>query len=95
MKELVNQYKAAKEEIERLYSILCIENDGFVYHTKLRCYGSISWQKHSNQFTVQELCDEFYGDNGIVDVYTTNPNHEIHTYGSVNIVTLEELKDIR
>jgi len=60
----------------------------------LRCYGSLTWDDHVNQFTVQQLCDEYYGDNGIVDVYTTNPDHSICTYGDVTVMSLEEIQNI-
>ena len=34
-----------------------------------------------NEYATQELCDEYYGDNGIVHVYTNNPNHTISNRG--------------
>jgi len=40
---------------------------------------------------VQELCDEYYGDNGIVHVYTNNPNTEISSYGGVKVMTEQEI----
>jgi hypothetical protein len=52
----------------------------------------VNYQTYTNKFLVQELCDEYYGDNGIVDVYTTNPNHDISTYGDVHVMTLKDLK---
>jgi len=69
--------------------------DGFSYITCLRVYGSIQYDSHTNEQTVQELCNEYTGDNGIVDVYTTNPDHCIGTYdGEVVVLSEQELKDL-
>jgi len=89
--ELVASYDTAKAEVALLWSLIASREDGFKYLSCLRCYGSITWTQHSNQFTTQELCDEYYGDNGIVDIYTTNPNPNIETYGTINILSEEDI----
>lgn len=94
MKELIEKYKLAQAEVSKLRSQLEETPDGYLYFSKLRCWGSISWSTHLNEFTVQELCDEYWGDNGIVDVYTNNTNHNISTYGDVEVLSLDELKDL-
>ena len=91
---LVEQYEQAQKRVSELYSQICNHSDGYVYLSCLRCYGSLTWDNHVNQFTVQRLCDEYYGDNGIVDVYTNNPNHSISTYGDVRVMSLEEIENI-
>lgn len=91
MEELIKAYRSAQQEADKLLSQIRSTSDGYRYVSKLRCYGSINYESHDNSFTVQELCNEYYGDNGIVDVYTTNPNHCITTYGDVIVVTEEEL----
>jgi hypothetical protein len=95
LQSLIEQYQEAQQQVNDLYNQLCNTSDGYYYTTCLRCYGSLSWQDHVNSFTVQELCNEYYGDNGIVDVYTTNPNHNISTYGDVHVVSKLKLVKMR
>jgi len=94
METLINEYNLALERVNTLRNQLQQYSDGNIYVTCLRCYGSLSWETHTNEFTVQELCNEYYGDNGIVDVYTDNTNHSISTYGDVHVMTLEELQNM-
>ena len=91
MKELIENYITAKEYANNLYWEIINTPDGFLYVTCLRCYGSINWATHKNEFSVQDLCDEYYGDNGIVDVYTNNPDHKIYSYGDVKVMTYDEI----
>jgi hypothetical protein len=91
---LIEQYQQAHQRVNELYSEICRQSDGYIYLSCLRCYGSLTWDNHFNQFTVQQLCDEYYGDNGIVDVYTNNPNHSISTYGDVKVMRLEEIQNM-
>jgi hypothetical protein len=91
MEKLIEKYKNAKEYADSLYSQILDTQDGFIYLTQLRRYGSILWERHNNEFSVQDLCNEYYGDNGIVVVYTNNPNNKIETYGGVNVMTEEEI----
>ena len=94
MEKLIQKYQHAKEYADKLYQEILDTSDGFIYMTCLRCYGSLSWEHHKNEFSVQDLCNEYYGDNGIVDVYTNNPNHKIDSYGSVLVKTYEEIVDM-
>jgi len=94
MKELIEKYEMARSKANKLYQEILDTSDGFLYVTCLRCYGSVRWQHHNNEFSVKDLCNEYYGDNGIVDVYTNNPNHEIDSYGSVLVKTYEEIVDM-
>jgi hypothetical protein len=94
MKELIEKYEMARSNANKLYQEILDTSDGFIYMTCLRCYGSIRWKHHNNEFSVQDLCNEYYGDNGIVDVYTNNPNHKIDSYGSVLVKTYDEIVDM-
>jgi len=94
MKELIEKYEMARSKANKLYQEILDTSDGFLYVTCLRCYGSVRWQHHNNEFSVKDLCNEYYGDNGIVDVYTNNPNHEIDSYGSVLVKTYDEIVDM-
>jgi hypothetical protein len=94
MEQLIQEIQSLEERLSNLRSQLRQHSDGFVYLTCLRCYGSLFYETYTNTFHVQELCDEYYGDNGFVDVYTTNPNHGISTYGDVHVMSLEDLQKI-
>jgi hypothetical protein len=91
MEGLIKEYQLAQERVWKLRAELAKASDGFMYITSLRSYGSVRYEDHSNTFTVQEFCDEYNGDDGIVDVYTNNPDHGISTYGDVYVKTAEEL----
>lgn len=91
MENLIKKYETARDYANKLYHEILDTSDGFLYVTCLRCYGSISWRRQNNEFSVQDLCNEYYGDNGIVDVYTNNPNHKIESYGDVKVMTEEEI----
>ena len=81
--ELVN----LKNEIEnRIYSF----EDGFFYICNVRSYGRNWKEREKNPYSLQELCYQYYGDNGIVDVYTNNPDLSIDNYGDVMYVPTED-----
>jgi len=95
LNSILEQYREAQQRVNELYEQLRNTSDGYLYVTCLRCYGSLTWKNHVNKFTVQELCDEYYhGDNGIVDVYTTNPDHGISSYGGVVVMSEAELQNM-
>ena len=50
--------------------------DGYLYICSVRQFGSVWEERPSSLYSLRELCDSYYGDNGIVDVYTNNPNLE-------------------
>lgn len=76
-----------KNKIEsRLYSI----SDGFLYICKVRSYGRNWIERPHNTYILEELCYRYNGDDGIVDVYTTNPNLKIRNYGEVCYIKSEE-----
>ncbi len=67
--------------------------DGYTYICNIRSYGK-NWIENGikNIHTLQELCHQYYGYDGIVDVYSTNPNlKELDNYGkTMYIVSVEE-----
>lgn len=64
-------------------------NDGFVYICECRSYGRNWKQVLTNEVAVNDLCGEYDGEDGIVDVYTTNPDAKIQNYGQVMYVQTE------
>ena len=66
--------------------------DGYFYLCNVRSYGR-NWTESyiHNTYTLQELCYRYDGDDGIVDVYSNNPNlGEIYNYGLVMYVPTRE-----
>jgi hypothetical protein len=61
-------------------------NDGFIYICECRSYGRRWKQELTNEVAVNDLCGEYDGYDGIVDVYTTNPDAKIENYGQVNYI---------
>ncbi len=94
MEHIIQEIRSLEERISKLRSELRKQKDGFIYLVRIRCYGSVTHDTYTNTYLVQEVCNEYYGDNGIVDVYTNNPNPGIHTYGDVHIMSLEELQKV-
>ena len=71
------------------FRINCFE-DGYFYICDVRSYGRNWRENHINPHTVQELCYQYFGDDGIVDVYTNNPDLDIENYGDVKFVPTKE-----
>jgi hypothetical protein len=58
--------------------------DGYLYICKVRSFGRNWTEKIKNILELEELCDRYNGDDGIVDVYSTNPNlNGIYNYGAL------------
>ena len=76
-----------KNEIE---SHLRFTPDGFLYICKVRSYGRNWIERHENSYSVNELCIRYDGEDGIVDVYTTNPDLNMYNYGNVFFIKSEE-----
>ena len=69
--------------------------DGYLYICSVRQFGSVWEERPSSLYSLRELCDSYYGDNGIVDVYTNNPNLEFpemgfENYGDVMFIKSED-----
>ena len=75
---------------DRIYNY----TDGYLYICSVRQFGSVWEEKPSSLYSLRELCDSYTGDNGIVDVYTNNPNlefpeMEFYNYGDVCYIKSE------
>ncbi len=69
-------------------------DDGYLYICSVRQFGSVWEERPKSLHSLRELCDSYYGDNGIVDVYTNNPNleypeMEFENYGDVMYIRSE------
>ena len=64
-------------------------SDGHIYICKVRSYGR-NWNENwiKNTKTLQDLCNEYGGDDGIVDVFTTNKDlgEDFSNYGDTMII---------
>lgn len=86
MKELLKKIEELENKLSDLKQEANNYSDGYKYVAELFCYGSKTEYTFKNEYATQELCDEYYGDNGIVHVYTDNPNHTISNRGGDVIV---------
>jgi hypothetical protein len=79
--------KLKNEITSKIYSF----EDGYFYICNVRSYGR-NWKDKSikNPYTLQELCYQYFGEDGIVDVYTNNPDLNIENYGEVRFIPTEK-----
>jgi hypothetical protein len=64
--------------------------DAYLYICRVHSYGR-HWNEYiGNVYTLQELCYRYSGDEGIVDVYSTNPNLSIENYSTVMFIESQE-----
>jgi hypothetical protein len=66
--------------------------DGFVYICKVRSYGRNWVVNIKNIRKLEDLCYQYSGDDGIVDIYSTNPNiFNVNNYG--DLAYIESVED--
>jgi len=71
----------------RVDSAIYSYKDGYVYICKVRSYGRNWTESVNNTHELQELCYRYDGQDGIVDVYSTNPDlSSIHNYGDLKYI---------
>ena len=71
----------------RVNSAIYSYKDGYVYICKVRSYGRNWTESVNNTHELQELCYRYDGEDGIVDVYSTNPDlSNIHNYGDLKYI---------
>jgi len=65
--------------------------DSYLYICEVRSYGR-NWKEIlNNSHELQELCYRYFGEDGIVDVYSTNPNlSHIENYGDLMYIESQE-----
>jgi hypothetical protein len=85
----IDQLVSLKNEIDGM-----IHNykDGYLYICNVRSYGR-NWEDKSihNVHTLKELLYQYDGENGIVDVYSTNPDlSDVYNYGSLRYIESKE-----
>ena len=77
---------------DKISGIIYNHNDGYLYICNVRSYGR-NWRESwiYNTHTLQELCHRYFGEDGIVDVYSTNPDlSKIENYGDIMYIVSED-----
>jgi hypothetical protein len=65
--------------------------DGFIYICKIRHYGRNWVERPKNLHSLENLSYEYNGEDGIMDVYSNNPNlSDFYNYGDVFYIESEE-----
>ena len=74
---------------DKINGLIWEYNDGHVYICKVRSYGR-NWVERgiTNICRLSDLCYEYDGENGIVDIYTTNTDlgENFYNYGSTKVI---------
>ena len=70
-----------RELQNRIGGYLQNREDGFIYICEVRSYGSKWKNTLTNELAVNDLCEDYNGQDGIVNVYTSNPDAKITNYG--------------
>ena len=88
----IDELISLRNEIE---DIINSYDDGYLYICSVRQFGSVWEERPKSLHSLKELCDSYNGDNGIVDVYTNNPNlrfteMEFYNYGDVMYIKSED-----
>lgn len=84
----IEELIALKSEVENRISSY---SDGYLYICDVRSYGRNWTERVNNVHDLQELCFRYNGDDGIVDVYSTNPNlGNFYNYGDVKYIVSED-----
>jgi hypothetical protein len=73
MKELLERLRKAEEAVNTLRAELYSTKDGFFYYVKISSYGNHRTQQAPNLKVASEICDNYNGDNGFVELTTNNP----------------------
>lgn len=96
IEQLKAELETAKQQVWNIKNQIEDIADGYIYHICILSYGSSNWSTCANPFTIQELCDQYHdGYDGLVKVYTNNPNLEVEEQGCLRLYTLEELPENR
>ncbi len=76
---------------DKINSIINNYDDNYIYIVTVRSYGR-TWKEHiHNTYTLQELCYKYDGYDGIVDIYSTNPDlSQLHNYGTTMYIKSEQ-----
>jgi hypothetical protein len=77
---------------EKISNLIYNYVDGYVYICKVRSYGR-NWVDNTitNTHSLTELLQQYDGENGIVDVFSTNPNlDEVYNYGDLMYIESKE-----
>jgi len=94
LKQLSIDLKNAEKNVATIKKAIEAMDDGFQYVVLTHCYQTLSMDTYSNYHTTQEHIDHYYGDNGLVEVYTTNPDFKPEDNGGLRTFELLEVDDL-
>jgi hypothetical protein len=90
LEQLKTELETVKQQAWEIECQIRNISDGFKYLTQTCVYGSVTWQSHNNAFCANEEVSYYYGDNGVVYLYTNNPDHGIENYSGDTMIMSEE-----
>lgn len=90
----LDELSELKNDIQRMINDY---SDGFIYECIVSSYGSNHTRNIGNVNSLQELCDQYDGEDGIVTIYTNNEKLNIHNYGQTyyfkNIINAKKWRE--
>lgn len=96
LEQLKAELEIAKEKVWIIEKKILSISDKFIYHLCILSYGSKSWITATNPFLIQKYAYEYgSGEDGLLKVYTNNPDLDIDHGGCLDVFTLEELPEDR
>ncbi len=92
LEQLKTELETVRKQAYEIESQIRNTSDGFKYLTQTCVYGSITWESHNNAFAANEEVSQYCGEDGMVYLYTNNPNHNIQNYsGDTEIISEEDM----
>jgi hypothetical protein len=78
---------------DKISNYILNKEDGFLYINRIHSYGRSHDVISSNFQSAMELSNQYTGDDGITELYTTNPNATGYVYGGIFLINSKEEYD--
>jgi hypothetical protein len=78
---------------DKISNYILNKGDGFLYINRIHSYGRSYDVISSNFESAMELSSQYTGDDGITELYTTNPNATGYVYGGIFLINSKEEYD--
>lgn len=94
IKDLLKEEKAILKQLKDVNKRISKYRDGHIYVVVTYVYGHISVNRFNNKIKALELCHEYYGDNGIADLYTSNRRIKWNHNPEGSVIYIKSFKDL-
>lgn len=96
MEDLIQEYNELTLQVQLKLQQISNYKDGYKYLARYAIWQGYNNKIYNNQFTILNEANEFNGDNGLVELFTTNPNinESIKTYHEFKVVSKKEFNKL-